>query len=303
MKAILSKVNACRAASIALGVFVCVGAAQAQTLKKIKDSGSITIAHREASVPFSYVDEQKRPLGYAIDICLKVVDAIKTELRMPRIEVKYLPISAAQRLPSIKEGKADLECGNTTNTPDRRKEVGFAIPYYIAGGRVMVKGPTPPRDFSELSGRRIVSNAKSTYERLITERNEKFSARITFVAAKDNEESFKLLNDGGADGWMTDDVILFVNRAQAAKPTDYSISAKLLTVEPLAIMFRKDDMQLAEVVNKEVRRIMQSGEIHGIYKKWFQSPIPPKNIKLDLPMNTLLKSFVDAPTSELPANF
>jgi glutamate/aspartate transport system substrate-binding protein len=271
------------------------GGLNAQTLKKIKDTGVITIAHREASIPFSYVDEQKRPLGYAIDICLKVVDAIKSELRLPRLEVKYLAISAAQRLPIIKEGKADLECGNTTNTPDRRKEVGFAIPYYIAGGRVMVRGATAPRDFAELSGRNITSNAKSTYE--------KFSARINFVAAKDNEEAFKLLNDGKADAWMTDDVILFVNRAQSAKPSDYSVSAKLLTVEPLAIMFRKGEADTEKVVNREIRRIMQSGEIHSIYKKWFQSAIPPKNIRLDLPMNTLLKSFVDAPTSELPANF
>jgi ABC-type amino acid transport substrate-binding protein len=277
--------------------------AHAQTLKKIKDSGSITIAHREASVPFSYIDEQKRPLGYGIDICLRVVDAIKAELKMSRLEVKYLAISAAQRLPSIKEGKADLECGNTTNTPDRRKEVAFSIPYYIAGGRVMVRGTTPPRDFAELSGRRVTSNAKSTYEKLIGERNEKFSARISFVPAKDNEEAFKFLNAGTADAWMTDDVILFVNRAQSAKPQDYSISPKLLTVEPLAIMFRKDDPTFADVVNREVRRIMQSGEIHTVYKKWFQSPIPPKNIKLDLPMNPLLKSFVDAPTSELPVNF
>jgi ABC-type amino acid transport substrate-binding protein len=284
---------------------LCLGAevASAQTLKKIRETGVITIAHREASVPFSYVDDQKRPLGYGIDICLKVVDAIKTELRLPRLEVKYLPITAAQRLPSIKEGKADLECGNTTNTPERRKEVAFAIPYYIAGGRVMVKGSSAPRDWSEVSGRKLTSNAKSTYEKLVAERNEKYSARITFVPAKDNEEAFKFLNEGKADAWMTDDVILFVNRAQSAKPADYAISTKLLSVEPLAIMFRKDEADLANVVNKEIRRIMQSGEVHNIYRKWFQSPIPPKNIRLDLPMSTLLKSFVDAPTAELPANF
>jgi glutamate/aspartate transport system substrate-binding protein len=280
-----------------------VSLAQADTLKKVRESGSITLAHREASLPFSYVDDQKRPLGYALEICLKVVDAIKAELRMPRLEVRYLPVAAAQRISSIKEGKADMECGNTTNTPERRKDVAFTIPYYIAGGKAMVKGGPPPRDISDLSGRKVVSNAKSTYERLVSERNEKFNARVTFVPAKDNDDSFKLLNEGAADAWMTDDVILYVYRAQSSNPQQYAISTKFLTVEPLAIMFRKHDAAFAEVVNREVRRIMQSGEIHGIYKRWFQSPIPPKGIRLDLPMNSLLKSFVDAPTAELPANF
>lgn len=286
---------------ITLGTIVCP--ACADTLKKIKDTGSITLAHRESSVPFSYLDANKKPIGYTADLCLKLVDAIKTELKLAKLDVKWLQVSAADRIPSVRDGKADLECGNTTNTPERRKDVAFAVPTYIAGAKLMAKGKDAPADLNELFGKRVVTMTKSTSEKLVNEHNTKYSARITVVAAKDHAESFAALAGGSADVWMMDDVLLYAYRAQAPKPGDFTVSQRLITVEPLAIMLRKDEPKLAEVVNREIRKLMTSGELTRIYTKWFQSPIPPNNINLDLPMNRLMREFVAQPSDQMPQNF
>ncbi len=279
-------------------------AVKPNTLLKIKQNGFVTMAHRESSVPFSYIDETtKVPIGYTVDLCKKIIEAIRVELKLGRLETRTLLVKPADRLPSIKEGRADIECGNTTNNPDRRKEVSFAIPTYIDGAKLMSKSSLTPRSMSDLAGRKVVTIEKSTSEKLLNEHNSKYSTRIDVITTKDHKESFEKLNSGAAEIWMMDGILLASFRAQSAKPTDFSISAKFLTVEPLAVMYAKDDDAFGAVINKEIRRMMQTGEINTIYKKWFQSPVPPKGINLDVSMSPILQSFINSPTTEMPQNF
>jgi ABC-type amino acid transport substrate-binding protein len=273
------------------------------TLTRIRQNGFVTIAHRESSVPFSYVNEQtKEPIGFTVDICKKIVEAVRQELKLGKLDIKYVMVKPADRLSTIKAGKADLECGNTTNNPDRRKDVNFAIPHYIDGARLMSKGGAM-RDLSSVAGRKVVTIEKGTSEKMITEHNRRFSTRIEILTTKDHKESFERLDKGEADVWMIDGIILASARAQAAKPSDFFISQKLLTIEPLAIMYAKDDDAFGAVVDREIRRLMRGNEFQNIYRKWFQSPVPPKNINLDVQMNSLLKAFIESPTAEMPQNF
>ncbi len=275
----------------------------ADTLKKIRDSGSITIAHRETSTPFSFFDADKKPIGFAMDLCAKVLDAVKRETKLPKLKVNYLAVTAGDRLPVIKDGRADLECGNTTNTPTRRNDVDFAITTFVAAGRVMSLGENAPNSLVEMSGKKIAVSEGSTYEKLLKAQNEKYGANILIVTVKDNAEAFAAVQSGKTQGWMNDDTVLYANRAQAPDPAKLSISEKSLTIEPLAIMFRKDDANFKRVVNGEIRRLMVAGEFEEIYNKWFLNPIPPKNFNLKVAKSRLLKEFMSSPSDSLPTGY
>jgi ABC-type amino acid transport substrate-binding protein len=277
--------------------------AHADTLKKIRDSGSITIAHRESSTPFSFFDADKKPMGFAMDLCAKVLDAVKRDTKLPKLKVNYLAISASDRLPVIKDGRADLECGNTTNTPARRNDVDFAITTFVAAGRVMSLGANAPNSLVDMSGKKIAVSEGSTYEKLLKFQNEKYGANILIVTVKDNAEAFAAVQSGKAQGWMNDDTVLYASRAQAPDPAKLSISERSLTIEPLAIMFRKDDANFKRVVNGEIRRLMAAGEFEEIYNKWFLNPIPPKNFNLNVAKSRLLKEFMSSPSDSLPTGY
>ncbi len=286
-----------------VGIVALASAAHADTMKKIRESGTIVLAHRESSIPFSYVDAQKAPLGYSLDLCAKIVDALKRELKMPNLKVSYLQVAAGDRIAAIKDGKADLECGNTTNTPTRRNDVDFAITTFVAGGRVLGIKPFAPSDVTQLQGNAISVSQGSTYEKLLKEQNEKFGANISVVALKDNAEAFAAVDAGKAKGWLTDDTILYATRAQSAQPDRYIVSDRVLTIEPLALMLRKDDAVFKNAINNEIRRLMKTGEFATIYAKWFQSPIPPKNTNLSIPVSRLLKEFMSFPSETLPYGY
>jgi ABC-type amino acid transport substrate-binding protein len=273
------------------------------TLATIAKTGKVRIAYRESSVPFSYVSAEGKPIGYTIDLCEKVVASLRTSLKLPKLEVQWLPVAAAERIPTIKGEKADLECGNTTNTPARRADVAFAVPTFIAGIRIMSESAKPIGDMKLLSGRSVVVSHGTTAATLVENASKQPGANIKIVNEKGNAEAMKALEEKRADAWVTDDTILYAHRGATKTPTDWSVSQRRFTVEPLAIMFRKDDPEFAEVVNREVRRLMQSGEINAMYKKWFETPLPGKGFNMDLPINPLLKSFIDNPTSELPVNY
>ncbi len=273
------------------------------TLDKIKQTGVITLAFRESSAPLSYADKSKQPLGFSVELCKRVVESIRTELKLPKLETKWLMVTAAERIPSIKEGKADIECGNTTNTPDRRKDVAFAIPTFIAGITIMSPSKAPVPDVPSMSGLKVAAPAGSTALKRLTERNEKYNAGIALVTPKDNAEAMKQLESGQVAAWMTDDTLLFSFRASSPDPSKWVISGKRLSVEPLALMFRKDDPAFAELVNREIRRLMQSNEFTALYDRWFTQSIPDKNINLNIPMGSLLRGFIAYPTAELPVNY
>ena len=241
----------------------------AGTLDKIAQSGTITLGYRNAAPPFSYVDDKNQPIGYSIDICAKIVDAVRRELKRPDITVKYVPVSTANRIPALLSGEIDLECATTTNTAERRKQVAFTIPTFIAAMRVMAKETGGISSIHDLAGKTVVTTQGTTGERLLSEYNKNHSLQATLIPGKSDNESFALLEAGKAVAFLTDDVILYSQRATSKTPEAYAIARDPLTIEPLAIMLRKDDPGFKKMVDTEVSRIITRGEIPDHYPHLF----------------------------------
>lgn len=272
----------------------------ATTLEKIAQNGTVNLGYRDSSAPFSYVVEGQTPIGYSIDICHKVVEAVKRELKRPDLAVKYTPVSSSTRISALTSGEIDLECGSTTSTAERRKQVAFTIPTFIAHARLMVRDGSGIASFYDLAGKTVVTTQGTSSEKLIKERNESYSLRATVLTGKDHAESFSMLESGKAAAFMMDDVLLYSLRAGSKTPKAYVITRDPLTVEPLAIMMRKDDPAFKKLVDAEVSRVITRGEIQGIYKKWFESPIPPHQHNLEMPMGYQLRDSFKTPTDWLP---
>lgn len=281
----------------ALALLALPGWAQAAgTLDRIRATHTITIAHREASVPFSYLDEHKRPIGYAMDLCLKVAEAVKRELKLAQLDIRYLPVTPSDRMQMIASGKADLECGSTTNTRERRKMVAFTIPHFIASARMVVRSDSGISNWSDLRDKRIVTTKGTTNAQTLIARDKVRSLNLTLLESKDHAEGFEMVARKKADAFAMDDVLLYGLRGSAARPEDFRIVGDSLSTEPYAIMLRKDDPQFKAVVDREIARIMNDGEIYTLYDKWFRQPIPPNGINMNMPMSYLLRSSVQFPT-------
>lgn len=296
--------NCVGAAARRLLALTCLSiAASAQaggTLEKIAQTGTITLGYRESAPPFSYVGDGKQPIGYSIDICAKVVEAVRRELKRPSIAVKHIPVSSSTRISALTSGEIDLECGSTTSTSERRKEVAFTIPTFIAAARVLAKKSAGISSLHDVAGKTVVTTQGTSSEQFFKERNEVHSLRATLLLGKDHAESFALLEAGKAAAFLMDDVLLYSLRAAAKDPESYTISRDPLTIEPLAIMLRKDDAPFKKLVDIEVSRVITQGEIQGIYRKWFESPIPPHQHNLKMPMSYMLRDSFKAPTDWLP---
>jgi glutamate/aspartate transport system substrate-binding protein len=291
MKRVFTLLAALAAIAIALPA-----AAQEGTLKKIKDSGSITIGHRDASVPFSYYDDKQQPVGYAMDLCHRIVDAVKSELKMPKLDVKYQLVTSANRIPLMANGTIDLECGSTTNNLDRQKQVGFTITHFVTANRWVAKKSSKINQLSDLKGKTIVSTAGTTNIKQITEINGQQNLGMNIISANGHPEAFQMVETGRAVAFVMDDILLYSLVAQSRRPGDYAISAEALSVEPYGIMVRKDDAAFKKVVDAAMTNTYKSGAINAIYAKWFQKPIPPKNINLNVPMSASFKKVVSNPT-------
>jgi glutamate/aspartate transport system substrate-binding protein len=261
------------------------------TLKRIRDTGTIIIGVREASVPFSFLDAQKQPQGYSVDICLKVADAIKAELKMPRLEVKYVPVSSANRIPALLDNKIDLECGSTTNTRDRAKQVAFAYTTFIAGIKMLAKASSNINGIEDLRGKTVVVTKGTTSETMMKHLNDERLLKLTIIEAKDHNESFKAVEDGKAVAFPMDDVLLYGLISKSAKPDDFAVVGKYLSVEPYAIMMRKDEPQLEKIVDRALIDLFQSGEIRRLYAKWFATK------ELTVPLNQFLKEAFAVPNT------
>ncbi len=270
------------------------------TLEKIAQTGSITLGYRDSSPPFSYLDDAQRPIGYSLDICMKVVDAVKRELKRPDLVVKFVPITSASRIKAVTAEEIDLECGSTTNTTERRKEVAFTITTFVAASRLMVREGSGIKSIYDLSGKTVVTTGGTSSEKLFTNLNETRTLRAKLVPTKDHAESFSMLEAGKADAFIMDDVLLYSLRAASKEPEKFSITRDALTIEPLSIMLRKNDPAFKKVVDAEVTRVITQGEINAIYRKWFDMPIPPKQINLKLPMSFMLRDSFKTPTDWLP---
>ena len=281
------------------GATISGGAGAADTLKKIRDSGTITLGYRESSVPFSYLDGAKQPVGYSIDLCNKVVAAVKRELRMPNLAVKMVAVTPATRIPDLTAGKIDLECGSTTNNAERRKQVAFTISTYIAGAKFVSKTSSKIKSLEDLASKTVVTTQGTTTEKILRALDSQNSMKMEILLGKDHAESFSHVASGRAQAFFMDDILLYSLRAESGAPQDYEVSPKLLSIEPLSLMLRSDDPAFKRIVDLEITRVIMDGEIYALYKKWFQSPIPPKGTNLNVPMNFLLRDSFKAPSDQL----
>jgi glutamate/aspartate transport system substrate-binding protein len=266
------------------------------TLKKIKDTGSIVIGHRESSIPFSYYDDKQRVVGYAVDLCLKIVDAVKDHLKMKTINVKYNPVTSATRIPLMANGTIDLECGSTTNNLPRQKQVSFTITHFVTATRFVSKKADNLKTLNDLKGKTVVSTSGTTNIKLATELNVEKKLGMNIIAAKDHAEAFLTVQTGRAVAFFMDDILLYSLVATSKNPKDFDISNDALSVEPYGIMVRRDDPAFKKVVDAAMSKIYTGGDIIGIYEKWFLKPIPPKSVNLNVPMSAQFKRVVANPT-------
>ncbi len=273
-------------------------APQPPTLQKIRATGVITLAHRESSIPFSYLDANKRPVGYALELCERVVEAVKRELKMP-IRTEYVMVTAAQRISFLQEGKADLECGNTTNNAARRKQVAFTMTHYFAGGRLLVRADSGVQRLSDLRGKAIVVNKGSTHATNLATAIEKGTMAARVVEAQDSAQAFDMLAKGTVQAYLHDDIVLASLRANSPSPKEWAVVGDFTSVEPLAIMLRKDDPEFKRLVDFTLTRVMIDGGIRDIWKRWFESPIPPSGINLAVPMNALMRDQIRFPRDKV----
>ena len=272
-------------------------AAQEGTLKKIKDAGSITIGHRDGSVPFSYYDDKQQPVGYAMDLCARIVEAVKSELKAPKLDVKYQLVTSANRIPLMANGTIDLECGSTTNNLERQKQVAFTITHFVTANRWVAKRSAKLNKLEDLKGKTIVSTAGTTNIKQITELNGQKNLAMNIISANGHPEAFQMVETGRAVAFVMDDILLYSLAAQSRNPKDYAISAEALSVEPYGIMLRRDDPAFQKVADNATAQLYKSGAITPIYSKWFLAAIPPKNVNLNVPVSAPLKNEFANPTN------
>ena len=253
------------------------------TLKRVRDSSTLTIGVREASVPFSFIDSQKQPQGYSVDLCLKVADAIKSELKLPRLDVRFVPVTSANRIAMVRDGKVDLECGSTTNTRDRQKDVAFAYTTFVAGIKMLARKSSNINGIEDLRGKTVVVTKGTTSEKMLRQLNDDRVLKLTILESRDHNESFAAVADGRAVAFPMDDVLLYGLISKSAKPDDFAVVGKYLSVEPYAIMLRKDEPSFERIVDRTLNELFQSGEIRRVYARWFSSK------ELTVPMNQYLK--------------
>jgi glutamate/aspartate transport system substrate-binding protein len=250
------------------------------TLKKIRDTGLITLGYREAAIPFAYVNDKGKPVGYTMDLCYAVVDAVKTALNMPNLRVREMSITPQNRIPLVKNGTVDLDCAPNTITPERAEQVGFSNPYYVSEVRLLVNKKDNIQGLDDLKGQNLVASAGSTGERLARMQADKGGFRV--IPARDHGESMITLETGRAKAFALDDVLLAGLRANAREPGDFAIVGAPLETELNALMLRRDDPQFKRFVDTTLAHVFSSGEIRRIQRKWFQQPIPPRNVNLNL---------------------
>ena len=265
-------------------------------LKKIKETGAVTLGHRESSVPFSYYDDKQQVVGYAMDLCNRIVDAVKSKLKLAKLEVNLNPVTSATRIPLIANGTVDLECGSTTNNIEREKQVSFTITHFVTANRFVSKKAANFKTVEDLRGKTIVSTSGTTNIKQITEINAQKGLNLNILAAKDHAEAFLMVETGRAAAFVMDDILLYSLVASSKAPGDYVISADALSVEPYGIMLPRDDAPFKKVVDEEMISTYRSGAINAIYDKWFLKPIPPKGINLNVPMSASFKKVIASPT-------
>ncbi|MFZ6746808.1 amino acid ABC transporter substrate-binding protein [Undibacterium sp. JH2W] len=271
----------------------------ADTFDRIKKSQTINIAYREAALPFSYLSENKAPIGYTIDICTKMVEALKKELKLPQLKINFIPVTADNRIQFMTSGKTDMECGSTSNTAERRKEVDFTIPHFFSTLRMMVSTSSGIKNWTDLKGKKVVFTKGTSTDKFILERDKVRALNMKLVEGKDHSDSFSMLEANQVDAFAQDEAILFGLKAKAKDPAKLTIVGDPLASEAYAIMLPKGDAAFKKSIDAEMGRMMADGEITKLYEKWFTKPIQPKNMNLAWPMGSLLKETIRFPSDKV----
>jgi glutamate/aspartate transport system substrate-binding protein len=264
-------------------------AQSAGTLKKVQDTGAITMGVREASIPMSYLDDRQQFVGYHIDVCNRVIDDLRKNLKLPNLKVNLQAVTSANRIPLMQNGTIDIECGSTTNTVARQQQVAFALTTFISDVRILTKANSGIKTVADLNNKPLAVTTGTTSVQLIRAQEQGKNLNITEVFGKDHAESFLLLETDRAVAFALDDYLLAGFRARSNNPAAYVFLDQPLRTEPIAIMIRKDDPDFKKAVDDSIRSMMRSGELERIYNKWFTTQIPTLKAPLNMPMTNALR--------------
>jgi ABC-type amino acid transport substrate-binding protein len=294
--------TALRLALIVAATAACaLPAAQAQetrpTLAKAAETGSLRVSYRESSVPFSYLDNAK-PVGFAMDLCGHIVEAVKARLKKPDLKVELQSVTSANRIPLVVNGTVDLECGSTTNNTVRREQVEFAINHFYTGTRLLVKKASGIHNWPDLKGKKVATTTGTTNFQVLRKYGQEMKLDLEVLSGKDHADSMLLVDSDRAVAFGMDDILLYGLMANAKNPAEWDVVGDPLQVEPYAIMLRKNDPEFKKLVDDTLKGVIASGEFEKLYKKWFQSPIPPRNVSLNLPMSEQLRQHLKTPTDK-----
>ena len=276
------------------------GAQAADTLAKIASSNKITMAYRESSVPFSYLDGPSKPIGFSVDLSNAIVAAVKQKLGKPDLEVSWMSVTSQNRIPLLSNGTVDVECGSTTNNTARAKDVAFAINHFYTGTRLLVKKTANVKDYADLKGKKVAITTGTTNMLVVRKYNEEKKLDLDILAAKDHADALLLVESDRAAAFAMDDILLYGLRSNSKNPAELEVVGEALQVEPYACMLPKDDPQFKALVDGVITGMMKSGDFEKLYNKWFLGPIPPKNLPIGLPLSDELRQNIRTP-SDKPA--
>ncbi|MFY9514348.1 MAG: amino acid ABC transporter substrate-binding protein [Rubrivivax sp.] len=273
-------------------------AAQADTLGKIKETSSVAMGVRESSGALSYTLGDGKYAGFHTEICQRVLGDIQKKLGLAKLDIKYQPVTSQNRIPLVQNGTVDIECGSTTNNAARQKDVSFAVTTYVEEVRIAVKASSGITGIAQLNGKKVATTTGTTSVQLLRKHERATGVNFEEVFGKDHADSFLLMESGRADAFVMDGQILAGNIAKAKNPADFRIVGEVLSVEPIAIMVRKDDPNFKKAVDDSIVALMKSGEIAKLYDKWFMQPIPPSNTKVGLPASEATKAAWASPNDK-----
>ena len=286
---------------LAVAALFAVAAAHAQTtdtLAKIKSGGKVVIGTRDSSAPLAYTTGDGKYTGYHVEVCNRIVDAIKNELKMPNLVTEYTLVTSQNRIPLVTNGTVDLECGSTTNNKTRQQQVAFAPTTYVTNVRIAVKANSGINSIADLKGKKVATTTGTTSVQLLRKHERANGVNFDEVFGKDHADSFLLLDSGRADAFVMDDNILAGNIVNAKNPAEFKIVGETISEEPIAIMYRKDDPAFKKVVDNAVTTLARNGDLEKLYNKWFMSPIPPRNVSVNMAMTASLKDALAHPNDK-----
>jgi glutamate/aspartate transport system substrate-binding protein len=297
------RVSGLAASCLALAFMLAPGLpASAQSLgpttQKIKDTGTITIGNRDSSVPFSYLDDNQKPIGFSLQLCDLVVAKLKTKLGLPDLKIVYQAVNSSNRIPLVKNGTVDIECGSTANTIPRQQEVAYSVIFYAPQFKWIALKSSNLKTTDDLKGKTVAVTQGTNTAQFVAKLNADKGLEMKILQGKDHAESFLLVDTGRASAFMEDDILLAGLKANAAAPDKFAFLSDAFPSDPYGVMMSKGDPGLKQVVDEALTEAMKSGLYDKLYTKWFESPIPPKNINLNFPQSDKLKDLIKHPSDK-----